>query len=299
MSIEQPATRDRLRPVAVVVWERRERRRFATWHRDLADCEQVAADDYEEFVIAGRPLFFFMYEQLSPQQRQAEAERLNAALETNARDETARWGARLWDSHVKAWHHQRCREREHAESEAIREGEAALTRCTYLGGCSNYPPRPGSAMRSSALAAKAASRSPGALVGPSVRSPGERSPSSAPSPMTSPRPPPHGRDVARSPGAVRGTAALLPSAPSTGTHTSLSPSSPRPSSTPSSRTSTAASANPQPTPTVTPSQASIFELLRENHTMLQLTPRPPTSSTQAKDESQSRLVEGFRARLRS
>ncbi len=84
-------------------------------------------------------MFYFMYEQLSPAQRQAEAARLNAAIEMDPRDETARGDARLWDRHVRAWNSDRRWQREKAQSQAISEAESALTRCTYLGGYPGFP----------------------------------------------------------------------------------------------------------------------------------------------------------------
>ena len=84
-------------------------------------------------------MFYFMYEQLSSAQRQAEAARLNAAIEMDPRDETARGDARLWDCHVRAWNGDRRWQREKAQSQAISEAESALTRCTYLGGYPGFP----------------------------------------------------------------------------------------------------------------------------------------------------------------
>ena len=137
----EPAAQDTAKPVAIVVWERRERERLNAWLRRYARQTHIPAADYADFQRQGRPLFFFMYEQLSPAQRRAEADRLNAAIEASPRDKSARSDAAVWDAHARAWTLQRRQHRHSAQLEAIDHAEQALTHCTYRGGYTGFPAR--------------------------------------------------------------------------------------------------------------------------------------------------------------
>lgn len=125
----------------LIVWERRERERFNTWLAQHAGRSPISGEDHLNFRKAGRPLFLFAYQQLSPAERVAEAERLNMAIEADPRDESARTDALLWDSHVRAWNSERARERGKAQLEASNKAEAVLKHCTYLGGYPRFPQR--------------------------------------------------------------------------------------------------------------------------------------------------------------
>ena len=131
----------RARPVALIVWARRERKRLNIWLGQYIENGGIPAADYHAFLETGRPLFFFMYEQLSPAQRDAESTRLAAAITASPGDETAKSDAYIWHHHVQAWNSERSRARRKAEIEATRAATGALTHCTYLGGYRDFPAR--------------------------------------------------------------------------------------------------------------------------------------------------------------
>ncbi len=129
------------RPVALVVWARRERERLNAWLLQYAGLSGIPEVDYQEFLDAGRPLFFFMYEQLSPAEREAETRRLAAASAFDPRDEAFHSDAFVWQYHAGAWILERRRARREAEVQAAHAAREALGRCAYLGGYRDFPAR--------------------------------------------------------------------------------------------------------------------------------------------------------------
>jgi hypothetical protein len=136
------------RPGALIVWERRERERLNAWLAGYDSSYEIPTRDYHVFLTDGRPLFFFMYQQLTSAQKEAEIKRLNDALAADPADTRAERNAYVWHYHVRAWNLEQRRCRKEAEDDAVRLTEPVLKRCIYLGG---YHASPGCSQRCAAF----------------------------------------------------------------------------------------------------------------------------------------------------
>ena len=122
------------RPGVLIVWERRERDRLNAWLAGYASTYGIPMRDYHTFLNEGRPLFFFMYQQLTPAQKEAETNRVDETVAADPTDTMVEKDAYAWHYHVRAWNLEQRRCRREAEDEAIRPAETVLKRCIYLGG---------------------------------------------------------------------------------------------------------------------------------------------------------------------
>jgi hypothetical protein len=128
------------RPAILVAWEQADREDGETFY-DAWKGREVPAAVSEANGMKIQRAFAAMYEQLSPQQRSAEAARLNEAIGDPPEYMAARAAADYWDSAVSLWGSHVGRVRSQVELQATTLAEAALAHCTYLGGFVEYPRR--------------------------------------------------------------------------------------------------------------------------------------------------------------
>ena len=134
------------RPAPLVAYERDDAEREAAYRTEhpFGSPDREAA--FEAYCEQNRRAFEAMYDQLTPEERAAEAARLRAAataaepiegrLSTMERDQ-----ANMWDSSVEYWSIRRANARFDTEGQATELAGAALQRCSYLGGFLGHPRR--------------------------------------------------------------------------------------------------------------------------------------------------------------
>jgi len=133
---------------------------LVAWERDARERDKIFAGRYGGEVNGARGAhaeesqraFAAMYEQLSPEQRSAEAARLNAAIDLSEGTkengssagldrQRARDWERRWHADALGWAINISSERSRVELEATTLAEAVLAHSTYLGGFPRYPRR--------------------------------------------------------------------------------------------------------------------------------------------------------------
>jgi hypothetical protein len=135
------------RPAVLLTFEREEAERQAAYDAE----HPFGSPDPPEAVFEAhceqdRRAFEAMYDQLTPEERAAEAARLRAAATAAEPIEGAlstmeRHQANTWDSGVACWCSTRSKERFNTERQATELAESALERCSYLGGFLGHPRR--------------------------------------------------------------------------------------------------------------------------------------------------------------